>query len=155
MTALRTYEPHCFMPEHRDEADKVSFFLAGAVYERHSSSDRLGEAGWMVVKPAGALHEDRVGSEGLTLVTFEARLEGASGEAWSRIVSEYRWMPADRSLGPLLRLHLGGVASEDVFEEIVWCIAAQLDSKPVSELPWYHKAVAILQDSFATFRSIR
>lgn len=146
---LTRYAGGLDMPRHAHACAKVSFLLAGSVVEGSRESDRLCRAGDIVVKPAGIEHSDRVGPEGLCVLSIKP-VEVIEG--WERLVSGYRWLPFDPVIARIVRAYLHREFLS--FEAIEECVAAlnvlstTAMEREENHSHWAFRAVEILHDTY-------
>jgi AraC-like DNA-binding protein len=135
------------MPLHAHAFDKVSIVLSGSVMERSGAGHRLAEAGWIVAKPGGELHEDVVGANGLCVLSIYATPQAKKYlESWQVLCANYHWMPIDPCVGKLIGLIAGGAADpEGAIREVLLSLAGR-SAQSINNTPsWLHKARSILE----------
>lgn len=134
------------MPVHAHDDDKVSIMLSGSVRETSGRGERLARAGSIVVKPAGFIHEDRMGKDGLTVLSMRVHSnESLLVESWQRLVDDYRWIRLNPSVKLMISLWKDGIEdASSTVEELVHCMASTIDT---TRCPlWFSKVESILAD---------
>ncbi|HLT47909.1 MAG TPA: AraC family transcriptional regulator [Rubricoccaceae bacterium] len=96
------YAPGRTMRPHAHAGTSLSVVLAGRVWERVGRADETGGPLSVVVKPAGAVHENRFGPEGARMLAFEF----APGffDGMEDAPTRWRWRHGDAAARRALRL---------------------------------------------------
>ncbi|MCB8932363.1 MAG: helix-turn-helix transcriptional regulator [Chthonomonadaceae bacterium] len=145
---MTRYAPMTFMARHAHAFDKVSVVLSGSVLERSVAGERVAQAGWIVVKPGGVLHEDVVGERGLCMLSLAATPQSSeASDAWASLTADYRWMPLEPCVGRLVGMIAGRIEDPAVaIEEVLFALAGNAVQRLRHEPGWLAKARSILEE---------
>ncbi|MDX1420457.1 MAG: AraC family transcriptional regulator [Rubricoccaceae bacterium] len=135
--ALCDYPPGYAMPPHAHDGAGLSVVLVGRVWERVGRGEETAGPLSVVVKPAGAVHENRFGPEGARLLAFDFApgfFDGFDGAP-----SRWRWRHGDRDARRALPLchaaRAEGGAGRALADALALLISPAEEASPRTESP--------------------